>query len=407
MSTDPTGLALVSLADVQQLRAAERVMDVMTPECCSFTDCTKVIFASNLCQRHYGRQQRHGTPGCPTCRQRDVGPHQRQCQDCIAADFRRLGHEPLDITAFRSTTRAIMCRCLTCGTVAGKKLGNLRVFGPQCEGCWAPRRAVLAARSRFTQHQAAEILDRSGWTLTGHYKSANTPVEAICQGCGKLSMRRVGDTHRKLKEGIRLFGCMACVRKKFPPSRTVPLERATEEFLENGIEYTGGWKGGQFPVDARCVECGHVFRPSLKHVRAGHGCPRCHLTGVWTIARVRQDPALAARPSVLYLVEFTDWDTEATIFHKVGIGTLDAISRPRGGGCDRLYRHFRDGARLISSVESDLLTCLTTERMIIKHVASHAYTPSKNRIRAGNTECFLPGMPIDLQAWVDQVQAEA
>jgi hypothetical protein len=44
--------------------------------------------------------------------QGDVGPHQRQCLDCIAADFRRLGHDPLDITAFRSTTTAIMCRCL-------------------------------------------------------------------------------------------------------------------------------------------------------------------------------------------------------------------------------------------------------------------------------------------------------
>ena len=243
--------------------------------------------------------------------------------------------------------------------------------------------------------------------LTGHYVSANKPVKAICQGCGKVGMRRVGDTHRKLKEGIRLFGCMACVRKKFVPSRTVPLARAIEEFLGNEIEYTGGWKGGQFPVDARCVECGHVFRPSLKHVRAGHGCPRCNLTGFWTIARVRHDPGLAARPSLLYLVEFTDWDTEATVFHKVGIGTLDAISRPRGGGCDRLYRHYSDGARLVSSVESDLLTCLTAERMIIKHVASHAYTPSTNRIRGGNTECFLPGMPIDLQAWADQVQAQA
>jgi len=114
---------------------------------------------------------------------------------------------------------------------------------------------------------------------------------------------------------------------------------------------------------------------------------------------------LAARPSLLYLVEFIDWDTEATVFHKVGIGTLDAISRPRGGGCDRLYRHYRDGARLISSVEGDLLTCLTTERMILKYVASRAYTPTINRIRGGNTECFLPSEPINLQGWVDQGRA--
>ena len=71
------------------------------------------------------------------------GPHQRQCLECIAADFRRLGHDPLDITAYRASTAAIMCRYLSCGTVAGKQLGNLRTSGPQCEGCWAPRRAKV------------------------------------------------------------------------------------------------------------------------------------------------------------------------------------------------------------------------------------------------------------------------
>ena len=379
----------------------------MRSQQCSFATCTKPIFAAQLCRRHYDRQQRHGTPGCPTCRLRDLGPYQQQCLECIAADFRRLGHDPLDITAFHSTTTAIMCRCLTCGTVAGKKLGNLRTFGPQCEGCWAPRRAVIATKARLTQNQAAEILDRAGWTLCDQYESANKPVAAICQGCGKADKRRVGDTHAKLKEGTRLFGCMACVRRKFPQPRTIPLEQAIEEFRDAGIEYIGGWESGQFPVDARCVECGHMFRPSLKHVRAGHGCPRCNLTGFWTIARVQRDPGFAVRPSLLYLVEFADWDPGSTVFHKVGIGTLDAISRPRGGGCDRLYRHYRDGARLVSSVEGDLLTCLMAERMILKHVVSHAYTPTMNRIRAGNTECFLPSEPIDLQTWVDRARASS
>jgi hypothetical protein len=198
-------------------------------------------------------------------------------------------------------------------------------------------------------------------------------VAATCQGCGKPGMRRVGDTHAKLNERTRQFGCMACVRKKFPPSWTISLEQAIQEFRDAGIEYTGQWQGGQYPVDARCTECGHVFRPSLKHVRAGHGCPRCNLTGFWAIGRISRDPLLAARPTLLYLVEFTDWDSEATVFHKVGIGTLDAISRPRGGGCDRLYRHYRDGARLISSAETDLLTCLTAEQMILRRVAGRAY----------------------------------
>lgn len=376
------------------------VLTVMSTQCCSFAACIMPVFAAQLCRRHYGRQQRHGTPGCPTCRQRDLLPYQHQCSDCIVADFRRLGQDPVDITAFRRTTSPILCRCLTCGTVAHKSLGGLRNSGSQCAVCWALRRVEIARKARFTQKQAAEILGRAGWTLRGQYEGANKPVAATCQGCGKAGLRLVGDTHAKLREGTRQFGCMACVRKKFPQPRAVPIERAIQEFRDNGIEYIGGWKSGQYPVDARCAECGHMFRPSLKHVRAGHGCPRCNLTGAWTLARVQRDSSLADRPSLLYLIEFTDWDTESTVFRKVGIGTLDAISRPRGGGCDRLYRHYRDGARLISSVEGDLLTCLMAERMILKHVAVGAYTPTKNRIRGGNTECFCLTEPIDLLVWI-------
>jgi hypothetical protein len=198
---------------------------------------------------------------------------------------------------------------------------------------------------------------------------------------------------------------MACVRKKFPPFWTIRLEQAVDEFRDEGIEYVGGWKGGQYPVDARCADCGHMFRPSLKHVRAGHGCPKCHLTGFWSVVRVRRDSSLAMRPSLLYLVEFTDWDPGATVFHKVGIGTLGTITRPCGGGSDRLYRHYRDGARLVACAEDDLLTCLMAEQMILKVVASRAYTPTASRIRGGDTECFIPDESIDLQAWVEHARS--
>jgi hypothetical protein len=233
----------------------------MNSQRCSFAACNEPVFAKRFCQRHYNRQLRYGTPGCPTCQKRDLDPYQKECLACIAADFGRLGHDPLDITAYRGTTKSIMCRCRKCGSVAGKRLGNLRTFGAQCGSCWAPRRAAMIASSRFTQEQVAEILDRAGWTLTGRYEGANTPVAAVCQGCGKLDKRRVGDTFRKLNEGTQQFGCLACVRKKFPPPWTVPLGQAVEEFLDERIEYIARWKGGQYPVDARCLECG--YRPAL------------------------------------------------------------------------------------------------------------------------------------------------
>jgi hypothetical protein len=134
-------------------------------------------------------------------------PNQRRCLECIAADFRRLGHEPVDITAYQSTSKAIMCRCLACGRVASKRLGNLRSFGPQCEGCWAAIRAVVATKARFTQEQAAEILNRAGWTMCGEYKNANTPVAAVCQGCGKTGNRRVGDIRSRAIEAVLKSSC--------------------------------------------------------------------------------------------------------------------------------------------------------------------------------------------------------
>lgn len=75
------------------------------------------------------------------------------------------------------------------------------------------------------------------------------------------------------------------------------------------------------------------------------------------------------------------------------------------GGCDRLCRHYLDGAQLILSVEADLLACLTAERMILKHAGSRAYLPTMNRIRGGITECFLPDKPVDLRAWVKRARA--
>ena len=36
------------------------------------------------------------------------------------------------------------------------------------------------------------------------------------------------------------------------------------------------------------------------------------------------------------------------------------------------------------------------ERIILKRIAGQVYTPTMNRIGAGNTECFFPNEPIDL-----------
>jgi hypothetical protein len=118
------------------------------------------------------------------------------------------------------------------------------------------------------------------------------------------------------------------------------------------------------------------------------------------VARVRRHPELAVRPTVLYLVEFTDWDVSATDFHKIGVGTTDGINRKRGGQCDRLYRHHLDGARLLDSFQGDLLTCLQAEELIVAHVAPAVYTPTQGRIRGGNTECFLPSVLVELEPWV-------
>jgi hypothetical protein len=126
----------------------------------------------------------------------DLPAYQQQCLACTAADFLKYGQKPINIGTYSGTTVPIACQCLVCGTIAAKRLGNLRSFGPQCEGCYAP---IRGDRCRFSQEQAAQILHQAGWTMTGHYEAALKSVEAVCQGCGKVDGRRVGEIHAKLK----------------------------------------------------------------------------------------------------------------------------------------------------------------------------------------------------------------
>ena len=245
--------------------AASRYGVTLDPRLCSFAACGQPLYAAQLCHRHYGRRQRHGTPGCPTCRERDLAPNQRQCLECIAADFRRLGYEPMGIAGYQSTAKAIMCRCLTCGRVARKRLENLRAYGTQCGGCWAPMRAVVAAGARFTQERAAEILDRAGWTLLGKYRNANTPVAAVCQGCGKIGHRRVGNTHAKLKEGISQFGCMACAKEKFPPPSAIPP-------VDRGSGHEVAAPACVVPAARHLLSDADVTPTPCRLPRSSHGC---------------------------------------------------------------------------------------------------------------------------------------
>jgi hypothetical protein len=205
---------------------------------------------------------------------------------------------------------------------------------------------------------------------------------------------------RNLRNGVRQFGCLACVRQAVPSWHTIPLEQAIAEFKEAGMEYVSGWVNSQRPVQAQCLTCERMIRPALKHVRAGHGCPHCNLLGAWSLPRLLRHPEMAAVPSSLYLIEFTDTDDQETVFHKIGITVRDGITP------DRIYRHTKlDSGRLLASADGDRITCFRAEQEIIKHVRERAYRPAPGRIRNGDTECFLPGDPIDLAEWMQRAGA--
>jgi hypothetical protein len=374
------------------------VMPEVRLPCSAFDRCTAPVFAAGLCQRHYYRQSRYGHPGCTRCRLRDVRPSQGLCTPCIRAEFRGYGFE---ITGeYRSTQHPVNVVCLTCEIPSTKWLANLR-RGHGCEGCYASIRAAIGDKTRLTQEQAADILALSNLTLLGTYTTALAPVEALCGGCGEIKLARVGDNHAKLKRGKRVFGCLPCSRRVIAAESRTTLDEAIAQFLAADIEYLDGWVDPQTPVTGRCLICQRAIRPMLRHVRAGHGCPHCNLTGFWSLPRLQRHPEYATRPARVYLVEFTDHDPADTVFHKVGITTVG------GKTSDRIHRHtVLDGGKLLGSADGDLITCYYAEQLVRRHVTDRAYRPSEGRIRGGYTECFLPGEPVDLDHWIDQARRE-
>jgi hypothetical protein len=270
-----------------------------------------------------------------------------------------------------------------------KWLNNLRA-GHGCESCYAPTRAAIGDLSRFSQADAEAIAISIGLTPTGAYVNALTPFPCRCGRCGRDVGPRLGDITAKLRAGRRVFGCEPCAHLQVGiDSRTSEAE-IRDDLLAAGVEYLDGYVNTQISVRGRCLTCERIVSVRPAHVRAGHsGCFNCAASGYFSLTRLKRRTDLAQRPAYLYLVEFVDFN--GTTFHKIGISTTE----------NRIHRHtVLCGGVLLARQDENLLVCCQAEQLILRHVARRAYRPGQGRIKGGDTECFLPGEPIDLPQWI-------
>ena len=363
---------------------------------CATDWCTNTkVFSRRLCRRCHAQITIKGHVGCDRC-QGPTRPYRRECDACVTREFLDRGFV-VTIEDYRGTQKPVEVRCVRCGTISTKWLSNLRK-GHGCEGCYAPIRAQIGDRTRFTQAEAAKLLACIGLRMTSAYINANAPVACLCTGCGRQRSVRVGHISKRIQDGDRVFGCSTCYHRKRSEELRTPLETAMTELLEANIEYLSGWVNANIPFSGRCLLCGRPVHTKLSHIRAGHtGCRSCSGAGFISRPRLERHPELANAPAYIYVIEFEDFN--GTIFHKIGISRSDAST-------NRIDQHTtRYNGRLITRTDADLLTCYLAEQMVKQHVGPRSYRPHPDRIAGGHSECYLPEDPIDLDHWLEKARA--
>jgi hypothetical protein len=127
--------------------------------------------------------------------------------------------------------------------------------------------------------------------------------------------------------------------------------------------YTSGktaWK-------CKCLKCGEVITPTLRNLRAGHGCIYC------------QDRAFNFKePAYFYIVVHSEWNAL-----KVGIGNTNNRQ-------DRIDRHIKDGWKLYRKYDFDKGDrAYSLESKVIKWIRKDLKLPvylTKEFMKSGHTE---------------------
>jgi Zn finger protein HypA/HybF involved in hydrogenase expression len=204
---------------------------------------------------------------------------------------------------------------------------------------------------------AFSIFMEAGLTPLEPYVNSDQKWKSKCQNCGQIVSPRVADV-----KGGR-GGCKPCGTGKTRLSQDVAFafaRKSNVEPLEPYINGTAPWK-------CKCLKCGEIITPTLRNLRAGHGCINC------------QDRAFNFKEvGYFYVMVHKEWNSL-----KVGIGNTNNVT-------DRIKKHIFDGWELHKRYDFEKgKDAYKLEKEILKWIRKDLKLPvhlSKEFMVSGHTE---------------------
>jgi hypothetical protein len=209
---------------------------------------------------------------------------------------------------YRSLNKPVLVRHLTCGTESERTLKSIKKGAGFCKGCTRNR--------QITEIEALEVLDNAGFEPVGKFVNGDTPWDAKCKKCGKLSNPTIHTMKGKKS------GCAYCSGVRVDP------DDAERLMISAGYIPLEPYKNNKAKWKSRHEVCGKVVYPMYNSIQSGQGgCSNC------------ADKYSYFEPSYFYIME-------NEIYSSLKIGISNSDSRD-----DRVVIHSKHGWKLIRRID--------------------------------------------------------
>lgn len=342
--------------------------------------------------------------GCPECGNEAIGRARRTTQEQFIAQAREKQGLKFDYQGahYVDAWTPLTIGCPVHGAFVQTPVAHLHgtIYGcPQCASDDASNRGRGPRPARpqdrlgtaaFRERAATVHAGKYDYSLV-QYQTSKDKVSITCPVHGEF--RQAASDHLSGK------GCPKCRNDSNSAAQRQPVEsfvaraRAVhgEKFDYSQVVY----KTARLPVTIVCPVHGEFQQVPGHHLKSG--CRLCaddDLPGAYSLKVFSRDPALAARPAILYYLHFESDSGER--FYKIGI-TLKSIKQRFAGYGAAGYTFTVLGEKRLP-----LMDAFKAEQALVgAHVKAHHYSPLRgNRERTtkfgGRKECFSVALPANL-----------
>ena len=237
------------------------------------------------------------------------------------------------IGEYESVNRSTTVKHLTCGTISDRSLKSIRSGAGFCTGCRKNR--------SISEIEALKLLDDAGFNAIGKFINSDTPWEAECKNCGKISTPSVHTLKGKKS------GCGYC-----HGVRVDPLDAETV-MLAAGYIPLEPYKNSKSKWKSRHEICGQVVFPMYNSIQTGQGgCTDCG------------DKYSYYEPSYFYVMEHSLLNSL-----KIGISNFEARD-------NRVLIHAKHGWMLAQRIEFENgFMAYEFEQTLLNHIRNTLGVP--------------------------------